>query len=183
MKVILKHSWEIYWGPWVFLKVWLVKAEVERKTYLHFYMKFKIEWRPLVVSVGCAVSLRPGLSGALWWSAASVVVWLTTRKMASGVRQELAQLMNSSGSHKDLAGKYVFSNHLPVLVLTICLLHECIIVQVILLWKMWCCRCEDCRLALASVRICSTDDTCQHAYICLISIEIRYYKLLMVSRY
>uniref|UniRef100_A0A8B9LFG4 COP9 signalosome complex subunit 4 n=1 Tax=Astyanax mexicanus TaxID=7994 RepID=A0A8B9LFG4_ASTMX len=26
--------------------------------------------------------------------------------MASGVRQELAQLMNSSGSHKDLAGKY-----------------------------------------------------------------------------
>ena len=28
--------------------------------------------------------------------------------MATGVRQELAQLMNSSGSHKDLAGKYVF---------------------------------------------------------------------------
>uniref|UniRef100_A0A6Q2Y7U7 PSMD12/CSN4-like N-terminal domain-containing protein n=1 Tax=Esox lucius TaxID=8010 RepID=A0A6Q2Y7U7_ESOLU len=26
--------------------------------------------------------------------------------MATGVRQELAQLMNSSGSHKDLAGKY-----------------------------------------------------------------------------
>lgn len=37
--------------------------------------------------------------------------------MASGVRQELAQLMNSSGSHKDLAGKYVFSSHLPLLVL------------------------------------------------------------------
>lgn len=26
-------------------------------------------------------------------------------KMAAAVRQELAQLMNSSGSHKDLAGK------------------------------------------------------------------------------
>lgn len=27
------------------------------------------------------------------------------RKMAAAVRQDLAQLMNSSGSHKDLAGK------------------------------------------------------------------------------
>lgn len=27
--------------------------------------------------------------------------------MASGVRQELAQLMNSTGSHKDLVGKCV----------------------------------------------------------------------------
>uniref|UniRef100_A0A8D0HCV8 COP9 signalosome complex subunit 4 n=1 Tax=Sphenodon punctatus TaxID=8508 RepID=A0A8D0HCV8_SPHPU len=30
----------------------------------------------------------------------------TDGKMAAAVRQELAQLMNSSGSHKDLAGKY-----------------------------------------------------------------------------
>uniref|UniRef100_A0A8C2C1Y6 Uncharacterized protein n=1 Tax=Cyprinus carpio TaxID=7962 RepID=A0A8C2C1Y6_CYPCA len=47
--------------------------------------------------------------------------------MASGVRQELAQLMNSSGSHKDLAGKYVISSHLLKLLLTVCLLHELII--------------------------------------------------------
>lgn len=35
---------------------------------------------------------------------AGVVVTLT---MATEVRQELSQLMNSSGSHKDLAAKYV----------------------------------------------------------------------------
>ncbi|PNJ01521.1 COPS4 isoform 8 [Pongo abelii] len=29
--------------------------------------------------------------------------------MAAAVRQDLAQLMNSSGSHKDLAGKTLFS--------------------------------------------------------------------------
>uniref|UniRef100_D6RG47 COP9 signalosome subunit 4 n=1 Tax=Mus musculus TaxID=10090 RepID=D6RG47_MOUSE len=28
--------------------------------------------------------------------------------MAAAVRQDLAQLMNSSGSHKDLAGKWFF---------------------------------------------------------------------------
>jgi len=69
-----------------------------------------IEWRPLVVRRKCCGVER------------------LTSKMATGVRQELAQLMNSSGSHKDLAGKYVFSSNLPVLVLTLCLLHECFIV-------------------------------------------------------
>ncbi|XP_059130783.1 COP9 signalosome complex subunit 4 isoform X2 [Peromyscus eremicus] len=40
---------------------------------------------------GCERSRRRGCAG---------------RKMAAAVRQDLAQLMNSSGSHKDLAGKY-----------------------------------------------------------------------------
>lgn len=39
---------------------------------------------------GCERSRRRGCAG---------------RKMAAAVRQDLAQLMNSSGSHKDLAGK------------------------------------------------------------------------------
>ncbi len=34
-----------------------------------------------------------------------------TATMATEVRQELAQLMNSSGSHKDLAAKYVIIKH------------------------------------------------------------------------
>lgn len=38
-----------------------------------------------------------------------LVVDTSSEKMAAGVRQELAQLMNSSGSHKDLAGKYVLA--------------------------------------------------------------------------
>ncbi len=63
-----------------------------------------MEWRPLAAR-------------------AVVVVW-AQRKMASGVRQELAQLMNSSGSHKDLAGKYVISSHLLKFVLTVRLLYE-----------------------------------------------------------
>lgn len=38
----------------------------------------------------------------------TVVVDTSQATMATEVRQELAQLMNSSGSHKDLAAKYVY---------------------------------------------------------------------------
>lgn len=39
--------------------------------------------------------------------AEEVLLSLGEMTMATEVRQELAQLMNSSGSHKDLAAKYV----------------------------------------------------------------------------
>ncbi|KAG6925849.1 COP9 signalosome subunit 4, partial [Chelydra serpentina] len=49
---------------------------------------------------------RGGFPLAGSWRTASPPCLSGRSKMAAAVRQELAQLMNSSGSHKDLAGKY-----------------------------------------------------------------------------
>lgn len=53
-----------------------------------------------------AAGLKPEMTQCFWQrKPPSLTLRLAT--MATDVRQELAQLMNSTGSHKDLAAKYV----------------------------------------------------------------------------